>query len=461
MKTASAIDVHPLRAGLSGQALVPGDDGYEQARQIWNALIDKRPAVIARCRTTDDVVRAVAFARTCRLPLAIRGGGHNIAGSALAEGGLVVDLSLMKRVTVDAGARRASVEPGALLADVDAATQAHGLAVPVGINSTTGIAGLTLGGGFGWLSRKYGMTVDNLQSAEVVTAAGQLVQADAQTNSDLFWALRGGGGNFGVVTRFDFRLHPVGPNLLSGLIAYDAGDARKVLEGYRAFMATAPDELSVWAVLRQAPPLPFLPAEAHGRPMMGLALLHAGDPAEGERLVAPLHRLATPLGTHVGVQPYVNWQQAFDPLLARGARNYWKSHNFRDLDDGLFGAVLEALERLPAPQCEIFLAALGGAASRPPADATAYAHRDTRFVMNVHARWEDPQDDARCIAWARWFFQASAPFASGSVYVNFLTEDEADRIGAAYGPNQRRLAEIKRRYDPDNLFRANQNIRPG
>jgi len=461
MKTASAIDVHPLRAGLAGQALVPGDDGYEEARQIWNALIDKRPAVIARCLSTADVVRAVGFARSCRLPLAVRGGGHNIAGSALAEGGLVIDLSGMKRVTVDAGARRASVEPGALLADVDAATQAHGLAVPVGINSTTGIAGLTLGGGFGWLSRKYGMTVDNLESAEVVTAAGEVVRADAQAHADLFWALRGGGGNFGVVTRFGFRLHPVGPNLMSGLIVYDARDARKVLAGYRAFMASAPDDLSVWTGLRLAPPLPFLPAEVHGRPVLALALLYTGDPAEGEPLVAPLRELAAPLGAHVGVQPYTAWQQAFDPLLARGARNYWKSHNFTELDDGLFEAALEALERLPSPQCEIFLAALGGATRRPAPDATAYAHRDTRFVMNVHARWEDAKDDARCIAWARWFFQASARFASGSVYVNFLTEDESDRTGAAYGPNHRRLAEIKRRYDPENLFHTNQNIRPG
>ena len=461
MKTAPVLDVQPLRAGLSGQTLIPGDDGYEEARQIWNALIDKRPAVIARCLTTADVVRAVGFAREHRLPLAVRGGGHNIAGSALAEGGLVIDLSSMKRVTVDAGARRAMVEPGALLADVDAATQAHGLAVPVGINSTTGIAGLTLGGGFGWLSRTYGMTVDSLESAEVVTAAGEVVHADARRHADLFWALRGGGGNFGVVTRFEFRLHPVGPNLLSGLIVYDARDARRVLEGYRAFMATAPEELSVWGVLRQAPPLPFLPAEVHGRPMLALALLYAGEPAAGERLVAPLRELAVPLGTHVGVQPYVSWQQAFDPLLARGARNYWKSHNFTDLEDGLFDAALAALDRLPSPQCEIFLAALGGATRRPAPDATAYAHRDTQFIMNVHARWEDPKDDARCIAWARWFFQASARFASGSVYVNFLTEDETDRVGAAYGPNQRRLAEIKRTYDPANLFHTNQNIQPG
>lgn len=460
MKTPIHADVSALRTGLSGEVLIPGDDGYEQARRVWNAFVDKRPAAIARCSTTADVVRAVDFARERRLPLAIRGGGHNIAGSALVDGGLVIDLSGMKRVTVDAQARRASVEPGALLADLDAATQAHGLAVPVGINSTTGIAGLTLGGGMGWLSRKHGMTVDSLLSAEVVTAAGEVVQADADRHPDLFWALRGGGGNFGVVTRFGFRLHPVGPDVLSGLIVYAARDARKVLEGYRAFMASAPDELSVWGVLRHAPPLPFLPAEAHGQPILALALLHAGDPQEGQRLIAPLHQLATPLGAHVGVQPYVNWQQAFDPLLVSGARNYWKSHNFTALDDGLFTAALDALEQLPSPHCEIFLAALGGATVRPPPGATAYAHRDTRFVINVHARWEHASEDARCIAWARWFFETSARFATGSVYVNFLTADETDRVSAAYGANHRRLAAIKKTYDPQNLFRNNQNIAP-
>ncbi len=460
MKTPDAVDVDALRASFSGQVLVPGTDRYEQARRIWNALIDRRPAVIARGQTTADVVRAVEFGRERRLPLAIRGGGHNIAGSALVNDGLVVDLSAMRRVTVDAGARRASVEPGALLADVDAATQAHDLAVPVGLNSTTGIAGLTLGGGFGWLSRKHGMTVDSLESAEVVTAAGQVLEADATRHADLFWALRGGGGNFGVVTRFGFRLYPVGPNLLSGLIVFDARDARKVLEGYRAFIASAPDELSVWGILRQAPPLPFLPAPVHGRPVLALAVLHAGEPAEGQRLIAPLLELATPLGTHLGVQPFVKWQQAFDPLLAPGVRNYWKSHNLTQLEDGLFDAALEALERMPAPGCEIFLAALGGATLRPAPDATAYPHRDTRFVINVHARWQDPGDDARCIAWARSFFEAAARFATGSVYVNFLTDDERDRVQAAYGPNYRRLAAIKRTYDPANLFRSNQNIQP-
>jgi FAD/FMN-containing dehydrogenase len=449
-----------LKRDVSGQIVLPGDKDYDAARRIWNAMIDKRPALIVYCATTHDVVRAVNFAMDTGLPLAVRGGGHNIAGNAVCEGGIVVDLSRMKAATVDPGSRRVIIEAGALLADLDAATQVYGLATPVGINSTTGLAGLTLGGGFGWLSRKHGMTVDNLESAEVVTAAGEVVRASAGENPDLFWALQGGGGNFGVVTRFEFRLHPVGPEVLSGLIVYPLAEAKSVLQQYREFAAKAPDELAVWAVLRKAPPLPFLPAEVHGKEILALALCYAGDPARGEPLVAPLTRLGTVLGAHVGVQPYVNWQQAFDPLLAPGARNYWKSHNFSKLDDRLFDTVIQYAGKLPSPQCEIFLGAIGGATARPRSDATAYAHRDAQFVMNVHGRWDDAADDQRGIRWAREFFNATAPFATGGVYVNFLTADEGERVKSAYGPNYDRLAGVKRRYDPANLFRVNQNIVP-
>jgi FAD/FMN-containing dehydrogenase len=304
------------------------------------------------------------------------------------------------------------------------------------------------------------MTIDNLESAEVVTAAGEVLQVSNSENADLFWALRGGGGNFGVVTNFRFKLHPVGPDLLSGLIVYALADAKSVLKQYREFMANAPDELSVWAVLRQAPPLPFLPEDTHGKPIVALALLYAGDAMSGQTLINPLFNFATPLGEHVGVQPYTAWQQAFDPLLASGARNYWKSHNFTTLDDGLFDTVIDYIEKQPSPQCEIFFGAVGGATTRPAPDAMAYAHRDTKYAMNVHGRWLDAADDERCIRWAREFFHASAPFASGGVYVNFLTDDESDRIGAAYGQNYVRLAKIKRKYDPTNFFRVNQNISP-
>jgi len=452
--------IDAFKGRFRGEVVSPGDEAYDDARKIWNAMIDKHPALIVRCITTSDVVLAVNFARDNELLLAVRGGGHNIAGSAMCDDGIVIDLSQMKAASVDPVARRVTIEGGATLADLDASTQAHGLATPLGINSTTGVAGLTLGGGFGWLSRKYGMTIDNLESAEVVTAAGEVVRASNTEHPDLFWALRGGSGNFGVVTHFEFRLHPVGPDVLSGLIVYPIAAAKSVLRQYREFLAQAPDALSVWAVLRQAPPLPFLPEEVHGTGMITLALLYAGDPKLGEPLIDPLREFGTPLGEHVGVQPYIAWQQAFDPLLTPGARNYWKSHNFSTLQDGLFDAVIESIENLPSPQCEIFFGAIGGATTRPAPESAAYAHRDAQFVMNVHGRWQEQADDERCIGWAREFFKASAPFASGGVYVNFLTADEGDRVRSAYGPNYDRLAQVKRTYDPDNLFRTNQNVQP-
>jgi FAD/FMN-containing dehydrogenase len=452
--------IDELKGGFEGDILLPGGEAYESARRIWNAMIDKRPAVIARCATTSDVVRAVKFARDNGLVLAVRGGGHNIAGNAMCDDGLVIDLSRMKAASVDPVRRRVTIEGGATLADLDAATQAHGLATPVGINSTTGIAGLTLGGGFGWLSRKYGMTVDNLESAEVVTSDGRVVRASATEHPDLFWAIRGGGGNFGVVTRFEFRLHPVGPAVLSGLIVYPISEAKSVLRRYRDFVARSPEELSVWAVLRKAPPLPFLPEHVHGTGVIALAVIYAGDPKEGQRLIEPLRSFGTPVGQHVGVHSYVAWQQTFDPLLTAGARNYWKSHNFATLEDGLLDTAIEFAGTLPSPQCEIFLASIGGATARPAPDSAAYAQRDANFVMNVHGRWDDAADDGLGIAWARAFFQAAAPFATGGAYVNFLTADEGDRVRSAYGPNYDRLAQVKRTYDPDNLFRMNQNIEP-
>ena len=452
--------IDAFKGKFRGEVVSPGDEAYDDARKIWNAMIDKHPALIVRCTTTSDVVLAVNFARDNGLLLAVRGGGHNIAGSAMCDDGIVIDLSQMKAASVNPAARRVTIAGGATLADLDASTQAHGLATPLGINSTTGVAGLTLGGGFGWLSRKHGMTIDNLESAEVVTAAGEVVRANNTEHPDLFWALRGGSGNFGVVTHFEFRLHPVGPDVLSGLIVYPISAAKSVLRQYREFLAQAPDALSVWAVLRQAPPLPFLPEEVHGTGMIALALLYAGDPKLGEPLIDPLREFGTPLGEHVGVQPYIAWQQAFDPLLTPGARNYWKSHNFSTLQDGLFDAVIESIENLPSPQCEIFFGAIGGATTRPAPESAAYAHRDAQFVMNVHGRWQEQADDERCIGWAREFFKASAPFASGGVYVNFLTADEGDRVRSAYGPNYDRLAQVKRTYDPDNLFRTNQNIQP-
>jgi len=459
-KTVTREALQTLGQTLRGQLLLPGQEGYDTARSIWNAMIDKRPAVIARCAGVGDVLRSVAFARQHDLLVAVRGGGHNIAGNALCDGGFQIDLSPMRSTRVDPSTRRANVEPGCTLGDFDHEAQAFGLATPLGINSTTGVAGLTLGGGFGWLTRKYGMSVDNLESADVVTANGELVHASKDDNPDLFWALRGGGGNFGIVTNFDFRLHPVGPNVLSGLIVFPFEEARSVLGKYRELAPRFSEDLNVWVVVRKAPPLPFLPTAVHGKEIVALALFYAGDPEAGRQEIEPVRAFGKAYGEHIGVQPYAAWQRAFDPLLAPGARNYWKSHNFNELAGEAVDTLIEYAGRLPSPQTEIFIGLLGGYASRVPIDAAAYANRDARFVLNVHGRWERPEDDERCIAWARDFFQKSAPYASGSVYVNFLSQDESDRIQAAYGPNYRRLVEVKKKFDPDNFFRLNQNIAP-
>ncbi len=452
--------VDELKTSLRGDLLQPGDPGYDEARKVWNAMIDRRPALIARCAGATDAIKALAFAREHGIAVAVRGGGHNIAGNAVCDDGLVIDLSAMKSVRVDPEARRAWVEPGATLGAFDQEAQQFALATALGINSTTGVAGLTLGGGFGWLSRKYGMTVDNLISADVVTADGKLLRASERQNADLFWGIRGGGGNFGIVTSFEFQLHPLGPEVLSGLIVFPFDQAKSVLTQYRDFAGSMPDELNVWMVARQAPPLPFLPAEVHGKEIVALAVFYAGDVATGEKLIEPLRSFGTPHGEHIGAQPYTAFQQAFDPLLTPGARNYWKSHNFTELNDEALDVIIEYAGKLPSPHCEIFVGALGGQAGRVAPDAMAYSHRDTEFVMNVHGRWETAQEDERGIAWAREFFAKAAPHAAGGVYVNFMTEEETDRIGAAYGSNYDRMVELKNKFDPENVFRLNQNIKP-
>jgi len=449
-----------FKSGIRGQVFQPDDAGYDEARKIWNAMIERRPAIIVRCAGLADVRHALRFAREHDMPLAVRGGGHNIAGNALCEGGLVIDLSQMKAVRIDPDACKAYVGPGALLADFDHEAQEFGLATPLGINSTTGVAGLTLGGGFGWLTRKYGLTIDNLTGAEIVIANGERLWVDAADHSDLFWAIRGGGGNFGVVTLFEFKLHPVGPEVLSGLIVFPFDQARQVLERYREFVPGMPDELNVWCVLRQAPPLPFLPPEMHGKEILALAVFYAGKPEDGMRLIEPLRGFGMPCGEHVGAQPYTAWQKAFDPLLAPGARNYWKSHNFLALADEVIDTILRYTSNLPTSQSEIFIGAFGGQVTAVAPDATPYAHRDALYVMNVHTRWDEAAEDGKCVSWAREFFDRATPYATGGVYVNFLTEDEAARVGAAYGQNFDRLMRVKKTYDPHNLFRQNQNIRP-
>ena len=458
--TIGADAVAALAAGLRGSLLSAADAEYDDARSVWNAMIDRRPGLIVRCAGAADVVRAVRFAREHQVLLAVRGGGHNIAGNAVCDGGVMIDLSQMRSVRVDQDRQRAWIEPGATLADVDKETLTFGLVLPTGINSTTGIAGLTLGGGFGWLTRKYGLTLDNLLSADVVTADGELVRTNAAERPDLFWAISGGGGNFGVVTAFEFRLHEVPTEVLSGLVIHPFSEAATVLDQYKSALAAAPDELTCWVVLRKAPPLPFLPEEWHGREVVVLAMCYCGDMESGERATARLRGIGKPIVDVVAPHPLVGWQQAFDPLLTPGARNYWKSRDFTTLSSETITVLIEAVDNLPGPECEIFIGHVGGAAGRIAVESTAFPQRSSHFVMNVHARWREKTMDAPCIGWAREVFEKTKSEAAETAYVNFMPEDEPDRVEEAYGVNYRRLAEIKGRYDPGNLFRMNQNIKP-
>jgi FAD/FMN-containing dehydrogenase len=453
-------DVTAFAAQIGGGVLGAADAAYDEARKVWNGTVDRRPALIARCLNDSDVQAAVRFAAAHKMLLSVRGGGHHIAGNAVAEGGLVIDLSGMRTVSIDAAQRMARVAAGALLGDFDREAQAHGLATPLGINSTTGVAGLTLGGGFGWLTRRYGLTIDNLLRATVVIADGTERVASPTSEPELFWALRGGGGNFGVATSFEFQLHPVGPEVYSGLVVYPFAQAQQVLRAWRDFTTAAPDELSVWTVLRKAPPLPFLPESVHGTEVVILPLVYSGDVEAGERAAAPVLQFGDPLGTALGPTPYAGFQSAFDPLLAPGSRNYWKSNNFSSLSDEALDLVIDSVRRLPGPACEIFIAQLGGAMARVKPEDTAFVGRDARYIMNVHGRWSDPGEDERVRAWAREVFEEAAPHATGGGYVNFLTEDEAARVAGSYGANYARLQAVKRQFDPGNLFRMNLNIEP-
>jgi FAD/FMN-containing dehydrogenase len=452
--------IKEFRGSLRGGVIKPGDSNYDESRKIWNAMIYRKPALIVQVADADDVSAAIKFARTNKLDITIRGAGHNIAGNSICDGGLMIDFSAMKKVRVDTDKKLAFVQPGVTLKDFDAEVQKHGLATPVGINSTTGIAGLTLGGGFGWLTRKYGFTVDNLLSAEVVTVDGKRLRASEKENSDLFWAIRGGGGNFGVVTQFEFKLYPVGPEILAGLLVFPFKQAKSILKQYRDLIQTTSPEFNVWVVMRKAPPLPFLPEEVHGKEVVVLAICVVGDYDKGETLIEKMRGFGEPVGEHIGRMPYVNWQQAFDPLLTPGARNYWKSHNFVELKDGAMDSMIEYAGKLPSPQCEIFIGFLEGKSNSVPANAMAYSSRDLKYILNVHGRWDDAKQDKECINWAREFFDATSKFASSGAYVNFMTEEENERVAKAYGPNYDRLVQIKKKYDPDNLLRYNQNIKP-
>lgn len=452
--------IDQLRMGFRGEVLVPGDPGYDNARKIWNGMFDRKPAVIARCVGTPDVIQAVNFARDNELVVAVKGGGHNSAGTAVCDGGLMIDLSLMRRVIVDRATKKARVDGGALLGDVDAETQLHGLAVSAGVVSHTGVGGLTLGGGFGWISRKHGFSIDNLISAEIVTADGELVKASSDDNTDLFWGIRGGGGNFGIATSLEFKCAEIGNQVYAGLIVKDFNNAGKQLQFQRDYVRDLPDEMTAWMVIRHAPPLPFLPSEFHGKLVLILPFVWLGDQKRGEDLLRPIREFTPSIGEHIGMIPWSGWQSTFDGLVTHGARNYWKSHHLKDLSDACVDAILDFAQKMPTQECEVFIPHMEGAPGRIAENATAFPHRKTPFVMNVHTRWQSAPDDARCIAWARDIHKATEPFAHG-VYVNFLSEEGDDRIKQAYTPaTWNRLIDVKKKWDPTNFFRMNQNIKP-
>ncbi|HEY6104108.1 MAG TPA: FAD-binding oxidoreductase [bacterium] len=446
---------------FAGMLLRPGDDGYEAARRVWNGAVDRRPALIARCLSAADIQTAVRFAREHSLSIAVRGGGHSVAGMAVCDGGLVVDCSFMKAVTVDPDARLASVSPGALWGDVDAATQVHGLAVPGGIVTHTGVAGLTLGGGIGWLMRRHGLSCDNLVGADLVTAEGQLHSASESENSDLLWGLRGGGGNFGVVTRFVFRLHRVGPVVLSGLVLHPAERAGEVLRFYREFAASLPDAATTIVTFRHVPALPLYPPELHGRPVVSIAVLHTGPTDEAERVLGPLRAFGPPLLDLIAPTPYVRHQAMFDPSVPHGLHYYWKTHYLPALSDGAIEAIAGRAWEAPSPKSYTIMFQMGGAVAQRPIGGTAFAGREAAFAVNINAVWEPPQQAEPQKQWARAVWDDLRPHASGTAYVNFLDDEGSERVRTTYGPSvYARLAALKRRYDPDNALRMNQNITP-
>ncbi len=460
MNTIQRNNINDFKKSVKGKVILPEDSEYNEARKIWNAMIDRKPGLIVQCKNTEDVIKSIHFARSNQLDLSIRGAGHNIAGSSLCDAGLVIDFSTMKNVKIDAEKKHAFVEPGATLADFDEEAQKYGLATPLGVNSTTGIAGLTVGGGVGWLTKKYGLTIDNLISLQVVTADGEKIMANESENSDLFWALRGGGGNFGVVTLFEFQLHTVGPEVLAGLFIFPHKQAKQVLRKFHELTVSAPEDLTVISGLRYAPPLPFLPDELVGEKVVILAAGYFGPGEKGMDLIKPLQYFGDALGQMIAPMPYADLQKLFDPLMTPGDRNYWKTHNFTQLSDGLLDKMYEYSDRFPSQLCELLVADLGGALNNVEPDATAWYHRDLKYLMNVHCRWQNPSEDQRCIHWAREFFEVSKPYASAGAYVNFMTEEENNRVKSAYGKNYERLVEIKRKYDPENIFHNNQNIKP-
>jgi FAD/FMN-containing dehydrogenase len=452
--------VESLRRRFRGALLRPEEEGYDEARKIWNGAIDRYPALIARCAGADDVVAAIRFAREHDLLVSVRGGGHAVAGHAVCDGGLMIDLSLMKAITVDPAARTARAAGGLLWREFDVATQPYGLATTGGIVSHTGIGGLTLGGGLGHLMRKHGLTVDNLLAVDLVTADGEQMRVDAETEPDLFWGLRGGGGNFGIATSFEYRLHPVGPLVLAGPIFWPLDQGREVFRFLRAFTPEAPPELGITFAAFPAPPMPILPAAAYGKPAVALIPVWAGDLAEGEKVIAPLRAIGTPLAELVRPMPYLALQSMLDGGAPHGRHYYWKAHRVPRLSDEVIDVILECVETITSPFSQVAGWAVGGAVSAVDPATTAVGDRDPGFEVNIAAAWPPSGPDSRRhVAWVREGWERMRPYAAG-VYANFLSDEGTEGVESAYGARLQRLTALKDRYDPENVFRLNANILP-
>jgi len=443
--------VQELKKQLRGELLRPGDGGYDATRRVWNGMVDKRPALIVRCTGAADVINSVNFARTHNLPVSVRGGGHNVAGSAVCDGGIMIDLSQMKGIRVDPVRHVARAEPGLTWGEFDGETQAFGLATTGGICSETGIAGLTLGGGFGWLMRKHGLALDNLLSVDVVSADGQLRKASPNENADLFFGVRGAHSNFGVITSLEYRLHPVGPRVLAGMVLHPLEKAREALKFYRQYNRNTPEEMSAWAALLTSP---------DGHPMVAILVCYIGSSEAGEKVVRPLREFGPPVADMIQPMPYVKSQSLIDKSFPPGRYNYWKSNLLRELSDNAIDRLVESFSEVASPYSSVLIEQLGGAVSRVSKDETAFNHRGSPYDLVIMAMWSDPAESEKHIRWADEFWRAMQPFSSGGVYVNYLGNEDKARVKAAYGTNYERLVSLKNKYDPTNLFRFNQNIKP-
>jgi hypothetical protein len=457
--TQDAID--NLKTRIKGPVILPGDNGYEESRSVWNGMIDRRPALIAKCLGVSDVIESVKYARENNLLISMKGGGHNIAGLAVADGALMLDMSLMRGVWVDTERKIAHAQAGCTLGDVDRETQVHGLAAALGFVSLTGCTGLTLGGGFGYLTKRFGWTTDNVVAMNVVTAEGKLVRASDDENHDLFWGLRGGGGNFGVVTGIEYKLYPVGPEIMGGVVAWNASDAPEVLEHYRTLCENAPPELTLVTLMRPAPPAPWLPAEVHGKPIIGILACYTGDLAKADEVVAPIKNFGNPVADILVKRPYTQQQSILDGTQPAGRRYYWKSEYLPKIEPALCEKVMTHAANIPSPHSAVILFQLGGALTELPEEHSPVGNRDANYVFNIAGSWDEAADDDKNMSWAREAWSDMKEFSTGGTYINFLTEDESDdRIATSLGGSLQRLAEIKTKWDPQNFFRTNRNIKP-